>query len=329
MAAWLVPALLALAVWSVQRAISKAALATLSTPQLYTLTAVISLPIYLPTLLFDPPLVSAFPPALGLSAMMAVTFGVTTEAIRRGPVGRVSPITGLSPALTAVLAATILDEQMTLTAALGVATAVLAVVLLGYQPQRERTEGGWLWLTIASLVLQGLGAFLAKVVVTPSGPSALLVTSAATQVAVGIHAASAEALVPSRHPSAPDAMDGARARARSARHDRLPLGALDRSGSCDRAVGSHEPGARRIDRCRDAARVASSLPVRRGRLGIGRSRAPGTTGLAATGLEASSGRLLPRCSGDVGGAAPRGELCARRGLSLGEAVLYLAQRRRR
>jgi hypothetical protein len=26
--------------------------------------------------------------------MMAVTFGVTTEAIRRGPIGRVSPIEG-------------------------------------------------------------------------------------------------------------------------------------------------------------------------------------------------------------------------------------------
>jgi uncharacterized membrane protein len=34
--------------------------------------------------------------------------------------------------------------------------------------------------------LQGLGAFLAKVVVTPSGPSALLLIGAAVQVAVGL-----------------------------------------------------------------------------------------------------------------------------------------------
>jgi hypothetical protein len=53
-----------------------------------------SLPIYQPTLAFDLPPASAFPPAIGLSAMMAVTFGVTTEAIRRGPIGRVSPIEG-------------------------------------------------------------------------------------------------------------------------------------------------------------------------------------------------------------------------------------------
>jgi drug/metabolite transporter (DMT)-like permease len=35
---------------------------------------------------------------------MAITFGVTTEAIRRGPLGAVSPITALSPALTGALA---------------------------------------------------------------------------------------------------------------------------------------------------------------------------------------------------------------------------------
>jgi uncharacterized membrane protein len=40
--------------------------------------------------------------------------------------------------------------------------------------------------TVAALLLQGLGAFLAKTVVTPFGPSALLVTSAGVQVAVGV-----------------------------------------------------------------------------------------------------------------------------------------------
>lgn len=198
MAAWLVLALIALAVWSVQRAISKAALATMSTPQLYTLTAVVSLPIYLPVIAFDPPPLSAFPPALGLSVMIAVTFGVTTEAIRRGPVGRVSPITGLSPALTVVLAGTVLNEQLTVSGGLGVAAAVLAILFLGYHPQSERGERSWLWLAIASLILQGSGAFLAKVVVTPSGPSALLVTSAAVQVVVGF------VLLRRTHSSLPD-----------------------------------------------------------------------------------------------------------------------------
>ena len=185
MSSWLVLALIALIVWSVQRVVSKLALATLSTPQFYLLTAVVSLPIYLPVLAFDPPPLSAFPGALGLSALMAVTFGVTTEAIRRGPVGRVSPITGLSPALTALLALAVLGEHVGIEGALGIACATVAVALLGYRPERTEAKGGWLGLTLASLALQGVGAFLAKVVVTPSGPSALLVTSASVQVLVG------------------------------------------------------------------------------------------------------------------------------------------------
>lgn len=39
---------------------------------------------------------------------------------------------------------------------------------------------------MASLVLQGIGAFIAKLVVTPAGPSALLLMSAAVQVVVGL-----------------------------------------------------------------------------------------------------------------------------------------------
>jgi drug/metabolite transporter (DMT)-like permease len=182
---WLILALAALVVWSVQRAVSKMALVELSTPQFYVLSAMVSLPIYVPVLAFDPPPLSALPPALGLSALMAVTFGVTTEAIRRGPVGRVSPITGLSPALTAVLALAVLDEHVDIVGVLGIACAMIAVVLLGYRSEPATVGEAWFGLTLASLTLQGVGAFIAKVVVTPSGPSALLVTSASVQVIVG------------------------------------------------------------------------------------------------------------------------------------------------
>ena len=187
MPVWLLLALAALVVWSVQRAIAKAALGPLSTPQFYLLTAVVSLPVYLATLVVDPPPLGAFPGALGVSAMMAITFGIATEAIRRGPVGRVSPITGLSPALTAILAVAVLGEQLTALRSIGIALAVAAVVLLGSRRRTDRApvESRWRTLAVASLGLQGVGAFLAKVVVTPSGPSALLVTSAAVQVVVG------------------------------------------------------------------------------------------------------------------------------------------------
>src|SRR5919201_375450 len=167
MPSWLALPLAALIVWSIQRALSKAVLAVLSTPQFYALSALVALPIYLPTLVLDPPPPGAFPGALGLSAMMAVTFGVTTEAIRRGPVTRVSPITGLSLALTATLPFMILGERPTLLRLLGIGLAVAAVAVLGYR--RESREGRsaspWLALALASLALQGVGAFLAKVVV--------------------------------------------------------------------------------------------------------------------------------------------------------------------
>jgi len=117
---------------------------------------------------------------------MAVTFGVTTEAIRRGPLGAVSPITALSPALTAALAILVLDERIGLTAYLGIALAPAGIVLLSLgRPERDR-QTGWRALAVASLVLQGVGAFVAKLVVTPAGPSALLLMSAAVQVVVGL-----------------------------------------------------------------------------------------------------------------------------------------------
>jgi hypothetical protein len=84
---WLAPTLFALVVWSAQRVLTKAVLQRLSTPQFYLLSANLSLPVYVPMLVLDPPQVSAFGPALGVAALMAVAFWTTTEALRRGPVG--------------------------------------------------------------------------------------------------------------------------------------------------------------------------------------------------------------------------------------------------
>ncbi len=116
---------------------------------------------------------------------MAITFGVTTEAIRRGPLGAVSPVTALSPALTAGLAVTFLGERLSELAYAGVALAPVGIVLLSLGPSRGKGREAWLLLAIASLILQGIGAFIAKLVVTPAGPSALLLMGAAVQVVVG------------------------------------------------------------------------------------------------------------------------------------------------
>lgn len=150
------------------------------------LSAVVSLLTYTPYLVLRPPATSELLPAFGLACLMAVTFGVTTEAIRHGPLGAVSPITALSPSLTAALAIPVLHERIGLVAFFGVALAPVGIALLSMGSSRDQGQTGWRALALASLTLQGVGAFIAKLVVTPAGPSALLLMSAVVQVVVGL-----------------------------------------------------------------------------------------------------------------------------------------------
>lgn len=184
--AWLPAALFALVAWSGQRLLSKLALADLGTKKFYLLSAAVSLATYTPYVIARPPALAELLPAFGLSCLMAVTFGVTTEAIRRGPLGAVSPITALSPALTAVMGIAVLHESPALWSYLGIALAPAGIALLSTGQRSESKSGSWLWLAVASLALQGVGAFIAKLVVTPAGPSALLLMSAAVQVGAGL-----------------------------------------------------------------------------------------------------------------------------------------------
>ncbi len=185
-ATWLPAALFALVAWSFQRLLSKVALTTLGTRKFYLLSAGVSLVVYTPYLVWRPPAVAGLLPAFGLACLMAVTFGITTEAIRRGPLGAVSPLTALSPAITAMLAVTLLGERLTPLAYVGVAFAPIGVVLLSLGPTKSKGQQGWLLLAVSSLILQGVGAFIAKLVVSPAGPSALLLMGAAVQVVVGL-----------------------------------------------------------------------------------------------------------------------------------------------
>jgi drug/metabolite transporter (DMT)-like permease len=182
---WLPLALFALATWSIQRVVTKAALLRWSTARFYRWNAIVSIIVYVPFAAFVPPRADALAGAVGLSALMALTFGVTTEAMRRGPVGVVAPLTATSPALTVVLAMTVLGERPDALGLAGVAAAIVAAILLALRPG-DVTVGGWLGLAIASVVLQGVGAFVAKVVVTEGGPTTLLLTSALVQLAVGV-----------------------------------------------------------------------------------------------------------------------------------------------
>lgn len=186
MSAWLPFALVALIVWSVQRVVTKVALVRWSTARFYRLNAILSLVVYVPFAFVRPPDLAALPGAVGLSLLMALTFWVTTEATRRGPVGVVAPLTSVSPAITFVLAVSLLRETVSSQLLAGVTLAVCAAILLAYRPTTVGALGGWLALSLASVGLQGVGAFIAKLVVTGSGPTDLLVTSALVQVGVGL-----------------------------------------------------------------------------------------------------------------------------------------------
>ncbi|TMF63027.1 MAG: DMT family transporter [Chloroflexi bacterium] len=188
----------ALLVWSVQRVVTKTALTRWSTTYFYRLNAILSLVVYVPFAFEVPPDPAGLPGAFALSLLMAATFWVTTEATRRGPVGLVSPLTALSPAVTVALAVGLLGERPGASALAGVVLALGGAVLLAYRPTASGAASGWLGLAVASLVMQGVGAFAAKLVVTGHGPTDLLVVGALTQLVVGAVIARDEPLAASR-----------------------------------------------------------------------------------------------------------------------------------
>lgn len=194
MSAWLPLAVFAVAVWAVQRVVTKAALVRWSTARFYRTNAILSLAVYLGYAVFAPPDPARLLAALGLSLLMALAFWVTTEATRRGPVGLVAPLTAMSPAITVALAIAILGERLSAMGAAGVVLALTAALLLAYRPVAAGAMGGWIGLALGSLALQGVGAFIAKLVVTDAGPTDLLVMSATVQTVVGLILARGEPL---------------------------------------------------------------------------------------------------------------------------------------
>lgn len=195
---WPALAVFALVTWSVQRLVTKIALLKWSTARFYRWNAIVSLLVYIPFAVAVPPDPSELAGAIVLSLLMAITFWVTTEATRRGPLGAVAPLTAVSPALTAALAVIVLGERPGVLGIVGIAAAVAAAFLLAGRPAQTGL-GPWLGLAVASLVLQGVGAFLAKIVVTEGGATTLLVPSVIVQLIVGLFIARAEPLHVAEH----------------------------------------------------------------------------------------------------------------------------------
>ena len=90
------------------------------------------------------------------------------------------------PKGSAALALGVLGERLSVAAYIGIVLAPIGIALISPGPDQDGGRPGWFWLALLSLALQGIGAFIAKLVVTPSGPSSLLLLSAGVQVVVGL-----------------------------------------------------------------------------------------------------------------------------------------------
>ena len=86
------------------------------------------------------------------------------ECLRMGPAYIVFPIISLFPVITIILSITFLKEKASKRAWIGIALALIAVVMLAYQPAENSSGQGYMWLVLAIIVfiLWGVQAFVMK-----------------------------------------------------------------------------------------------------------------------------------------------------------------------
>lgn len=86
------------------------------------------------------------------------------EALRSGPAYLVFPIISVYPVITVILSVALLKEQASRRAWTGIVLALIALVLLAYQPPNDTVARGRLWLILAVMVffLWGVQAYIMK-----------------------------------------------------------------------------------------------------------------------------------------------------------------------
>jgi len=86
------------------------------------------------------------------------------QCLRMGPAYIVFPIVSLYPVVTIILAVIRLKEKASVKAWTGIALALVAIVLLSYQPPESTGMRGYLWLVLSIIVflLWGLQAYIMK-----------------------------------------------------------------------------------------------------------------------------------------------------------------------
>ncbi|MFO7447856.1 MAG: DMT family transporter [Ignavibacteriaceae bacterium] len=86
------------------------------------------------------------------------------QALRMGPAYILFPLISLYPIVTIIFSITLLKEKANIKASVGIALALIAILLLSYRPPEDSAANGYLWIILAVIVfvLWGLQAFIMK-----------------------------------------------------------------------------------------------------------------------------------------------------------------------
>lgn len=82
---------------------------------------------------------------------------VLFQALRTGPAYLVFPFISLSPVITIILAFIFLRERASTKGWIGIVLAIVAIILLSYQPPNDANSSGYLWIILALIVFLAWG----------------------------------------------------------------------------------------------------------------------------------------------------------------------------
>jgi drug/metabolite transporter (DMT)-like permease len=89
---------------------------------------------------------------------------VLFQALRTGPAYLVFPFISLSPVITIILSYIFLKERASKKGWIGIVFAIVAIILLSYQPPNDANSSGYLWIILSLIVFLawGLQAYIMR-----------------------------------------------------------------------------------------------------------------------------------------------------------------------
>lgn len=79
------------------------------------------------------------------------------QALRTGPAYLVFPFISLSPVVTIILSYFFLKERASKKGWMGITLALIAIILLSYQPQNDANSSGYMWIILSLIVFLAWG----------------------------------------------------------------------------------------------------------------------------------------------------------------------------